>query len=132
MLLDVLHRPALGHLLLRWGLAILMLFHGWSKVTRGVRGIEGLLAGAGLPTWIAYGVYVGEIVAPLLLLAGVFVGPAAIVIAINMVFAIALAHPGDVFALGRNGALALELQYVFLLAAIAVALTAPRTRGWVR
>ena len=38
-----------------------------------------MLAGMGLPGFLAYGAYVGEIVAPLLVLAGLFTRPAALV-----------------------------------------------------
>ena len=57
---NLINQPRLGVILLRWTLAILMLFHGWAKVTGGVGGIEGMLAGKGLPGVLAYGVYIGE------------------------------------------------------------------------
>lgn len=117
-----------GMALLRAGLAVLMLFHGWAKITKGVSGIEGMLTNAGLPGLLAYGVYVGEVLAPVLMLFGLFVGPAAWLIAINMLFAIGLAHSDAIFALGKNGAPALELQYFFLLCSVAVALDAGRSR----
>jgi len=122
---DKLHKPALAYLILRTVLAILILFHGYAKLTKGVSGIEGMLTNAGLPAFLAYGVYIGEIVAPLLLLAGLFVAPAALIVAINMVVAILLAHSSQIFALAKNGGPALELQYLLLAAAVVVALLAP-------
>jgi putative oxidoreductase len=125
---DAFHHPAAGIALLRWTLAILLLLHGIAKILGGVAGIEGMLGRAGLPTFLAYGVYVGEVVAPLLLLVNRFVVPAALIIVVNMIFALALAHLGDLAKLGPTGGWAIELQVFFLVSAIVVALTAPRSR----
>ena len=65
--------------------------------------------------------FIGEIVAPLFVIAGVWVRAAALVIAINMIIAVALAHPAQVLSLGRSGGYALELQAFFFLTAVAVA-----------
>lgn len=123
--------PAAGVRLMRYTLALLMLLHGIAKVSSGVTGIEGMLVGKGLPGFIAYGAYLGELVAPLLLLAGVLVVPAALVIAVNMVFAVGLAHLGHFFDLGKSGGWSLELQAFFFFTALAVALThrAARRKG---
>jgi hypothetical protein len=43
------------------------------------------------------------------------------VIAINMLVAVALAHPAQLLSLGRSGGYALELQAFFFLSAVAVA-----------
>lgn len=118
-----------GVVLLRWTVAGLMLLHGVSKLRGGVGGIEAMLSNAGLPGWFAYGVFVGEVVAPLLVMAGILVRPAALVMALNMVVAIALVHRDELFVLGRTGGYALELQALFLLGSIAIALIGGRSRG---
>ncbi len=115
--------PRFGVLLLRWTLAILMIFHGWAKVTGGVGGIEGMLVGKGLPAFLAYGVYIGELVAPLFLLIGLWVVPAALVIAINMAVAVALAHSTHFLDITATGGWRLELQAFFFMTALVVALT---------
>lgn len=122
---DAFYQPRAGALLLRWSLAILMLLHGASKLMNGTTGIEGMLAKAGLPSFIAYGVYIGEVVAPLLLLAGPFVVPAALVVAFNMLVAVFLAHAGQVLTLGKSGGWAIELQAFFFVTALVVALMTP-------
>jgi len=130
-LLDRLHHPQLGYRLLAWTVAVLMLFHGVAKVLNGVGGIAGMLGGAGLPGFLAYGSLIGEFVAPLLVLTGFFVAPAALVMAVNMVVALALAHLPQLFTLNpKTGGYALELQVFFLLGSVAVALLAPK-RGQV-
>ena len=128
-MLTALHQPRAAYHLLRLSVAAMMLLHGISKVLHGIGGIEARVVSHGFPAWLAYGVYVGEVLAPLLLIANVWVQGAAIVMAVNMVFATFLAHAGDVFAL-RRGAWAIELQALFLVGSVAVALLArPGSRG---
>ena len=116
------HHPQAAMVLLRVSLAVLMLFHGWAKISKGIGGVEALVVKAGLPGWVAYGVYVGEVIAPLLMLVGLWVVPAAVVIAVSMVFAIVLAHTSHFFSLSSSGGWALELQMFFLITAIVVAM----------
>jgi putative oxidoreductase len=91
-----------------------MLFHGYSKFNFGIGFIEGMLAQKGWPTLLAYGVYVGEIIAPLLLIIGYKTRLSALVIMINMLFAIYLVHLHELTALTKNGGLVLELQYFYI------------------
>ena len=112
-----------GKLVLRLTIGILILFHGVAKLMNGIGGIEGMLAARGLPAFLAWGVYVGEVLAPVLLIIGVYTRPAALLAAVNMVVAIVLAHSGQVFSLApQGGGWAIELQALFLFGAIAVAL----------
>jgi putative oxidoreductase len=111
-----------GKLLLRAVLAVLILFHGLSKLSGGVGPIAGMLQQAGLPAVFAYGVYVGEVIAPLMILAGIFTRLAALVVAVNMVVALLLVHTGEFFTLSNTGGWALELQGMYLGVALAVAL----------
>jgi putative oxidoreductase len=75
-----------------------------------------------MPAFVAYLVYIGEIIAPALLIVGLFTRAAALIVIINMLFAIGLAHMGDLFSMSDSGGYALELQALFLLTAIVVAL----------
>ena len=84
-----------------------------------------MLSSAGLPAFIAYGVLVGEVVAPLLVLANIMVVPAALAMAFNMVFAVALAHTSQFFTLGKSGGWALELEGLYFFGSLAIALMAP-------
>jgi putative oxidoreductase len=111
-----------GKLVLRCALAILILFHGVSKIMGGVDPIIGMIAKIGLPPALGYLVYVGEVIAPLLVLFGVWTRPAALVMAINMVAAVLLAHTEQLFQVTKSGGWALELQGLYLAASIAVAL----------
>lgn len=115
----------LGKLILRIALGALILLHGIAKLKGGLGGIEGMLASKGLPAFLAYGAYVGEIVAPLMLIVGWHARIGGVLVAVNMLFAFALAHMGQLGALNEQGGWALELQGMFLFAAIAVALLGP-------
>jgi putative oxidoreductase len=114
-----------GKLLLRLTLGVLFLLHGIAKITGGIGGIEKMVVGAGLPGFFAYGVFIGEVLAPILLILGFYSRISAVVIAINMVVAIALAHAKDLFVIGPQGGWALELQGMFLFTAVAIALIGP-------
>jgi putative oxidoreductase len=111
-----------GKLVLRSVLALLILFHGISKVIGGAGFITGMVAKIGLPPALGYLVYVGEVVAPLLVLFGIWARAGAAVIAINMIVALLLVHTQQLLQITENGGWALELQGMYLSAAIAVAL----------
>jgi putative oxidoreductase len=111
-----------GKLVLRIILAVLLLFHGVSKLMGGVGFITGMLEKAGLPGVFGYLVYIGEVVAPLMILFGIFTRAAALVVVINMVVALLLVHTSQFFTLNDTGGWALELQGMYLGSAIAVAL----------
>lgn len=111
-----------GKLALRSVLAILMLFHGIAKIIGGADSITGLVAKIGLPSTLGYLVYVGEVLAPLLVLLGLWTRVAALVIALNMVMAVLLVHIDELFDVTKTGGWALELQGFYLATAIAVAL----------
>lgn len=111
-----------GKLVLRLSVGILMLFHGLFKLANGIGGIQGMVAGAGLPGFFAYGVFVGELIAPILLILGLWTRPAALLIAINMVVAILLVHMGQLGQFTNNGGWQLELQGLFLFGALSIAL----------
>lgn len=114
-----------GKLIIRLALGLLILLHGITKLTGGVSGISGMLQGIGLPGFVAWGVYLGEVLGPILLIAGFYARIGAALIAINMLFAISLAHSADLFALTPQGGWKLELQGMFLLTALGLMLTGP-------
>jgi putative oxidoreductase len=115
-----------GKLILRVVLGFLILLHGIHKLTSGVDWLDGMLTNAGLPTFFKYGVYLGEVVGPLLLIAGWYSRVGGWLVAANMLFAFGLAHGAELFAISPdNGNLVLELQYLFFFSAIAVALIGP-------
>jgi putative oxidoreductase len=113
-----------GLLVLRLGLAAILLFHGIYKATHGIAWIGGPLSANGLPGWLAYGVYIAELVAPVMLLLGIWTRFAALIIAFNMLMAIYLARRADIDKINpMSGGWAIELEVILLVCAVTLALT---------
>ena len=104
-----------GKLLLRLAVAGLLIFHGIAKLKNGVGWMAGPLAGLGLPAFVAYGAYVGEVIAPIFVLLGKWARIAGLVIAFNMMSAIVIALRDRMFTLNMGGGWAIELELLFLL-----------------
>ena len=115
----------LGKLILRITLGALVLLHGVAKLSGGLAGIVGMVEAQGLPGFLGYAVLVGEVLAPLMLLAGFHARIGGLLVAINMLVAIVLVHMGDLGSLNSQGGWALELQGMFLGTALAIALIGP-------
>jgi putative oxidoreductase len=111
-----------ARLLLRVMLGVLILLHGINKIRGGPGFILDIVDKAGLPEPFGYLVYLGEVVAPILVIIGLFTRAAALVIAINMIVAILLVHTGQLLQLSPEGGWALELQGLYLTVPIAIAL----------
>lgn len=111
----------LGRLLLRLLVGGLMLFHGLHKLIGGIDGIAGMLVAKGLPGFIAYGVLIGEVLCPILIILGVLTRPAALVLAFTMVVAWLLVGIGKTSALDATGAWAIESIVYFFIAALVIA-----------
>jgi putative oxidoreductase len=109
-----------GKLLLRLTVGVLLLMHGIAKMKSGVGWMAGPLGAAGLPFFIAYGAYIGEVLAPLLLIAGKFTRLAGLVVAFQMVMAVFLARRRDVLTLNQGGGWGIELEALFLLCGLAI------------
>lgn len=110
----------LGRLILRLALGIFILMHGLAKLFNGIGHIESMLTAQGLPAFFAWGAYVGEVIAPILVILGIYSRLGALFIAINMVVAILLAHSHQLFMISNTGGWQLELQGMFLFSAIAL------------
>jgi putative oxidoreductase len=112
----------LGKLVLRLLLGILLLFHGVSKLMHGVIAIESMVAAHGLPAFLGSAVYIGEVVAPILLIIGMYTRLAGLIVVVNMIVAVFLMHGSHMFEIGASGGWRLELQAFYLFSGLAVAL----------
>lgn len=113
----------LALLLLRIVFAVLFLLHGIHKVRNGVGWMEGLLESKGIPAFLRYGVFAGEVLAPVLVIVGLFTRPAAAVMSVTMIFALWLVHfPNDFVINPQGGGLQIELQLLFLFLGVFFAL----------
>jgi len=110
----------IAKLLLRLSLGVMMLFHGLDKIINGIGGVKHLTVSSGLPEFLAYGVYVGEVVVPIFIILGAYVRAASVILGLNMVGAIFLAYGGALFSLGKHGAPVFELPFLYLMMSIVI------------
>ncbi|MBY4897461.1 DoxX family protein [Cupriavidus sp. AU9028] len=112
----------LGKAVLRIVLGVLVLLHGIAKVLSGPGYAMQVAEQAGLPGVVGYGVYLGEVVGPVLIIIGLWTRLGALLIVLNMLFAIGLVHLHQLGMLNKMGGWELELQGMLLASAIAVML----------
>jgi putative oxidoreductase len=113
----------LGKLVLRLTVGVLLLLHGMHKLLNGIGGIQAMVTAHGMPAAVAYGVYLGEIAAPILVILGLYARLGAGVIVINMIMAVALVGLGSLTHLNpMTGGYALELEAFYLFGAASIAL----------
>lgn len=114
----------IAKLILRLTLGCLMLFHGAAKLInlQTLDFIKGQLEAIGWHPVLAYGVYVGEIVAPILIILGIYARFGGLLIFVNMLFAIFLVHSNDLLSLTDHGGWSLELQAWYLVTGLVLML----------
>jgi putative oxidoreductase len=113
----------LGLLIIRSAIGILMLLHGLYKVFNGVEGIENMLHDKGMPGFMAYGVYLGEVAAPLFLIVGYRARLAALVLFINMSVIFFIAHPDQIFSLTEHWTWKLEIAGLYFFGSLGLFFT---------
>lgn len=104
----------LGLLMIRMG-AFTMFFHGLKKLMVGHGGVRQGLIDHGLPEFLWLGVPVAEVIAPVLILLGVFTRLGGLLYVAVMLVAIYFTHWGNLFGMNANtGALNMEANLLFL------------------
>lgn len=86
----------------------------------GIGFIADMLAKMGLPAAIGYLIYVREVIAPLMILFGVWTRFASLIVAGNMIVAVLLVHTKEFFTMSQTGGWALELLGMYFFAALAL------------
>ena len=115
----------IGKLLLRVTLGVLVLLHGLAKLNGGMAGIVRMVEARGFPGALGYGVLLGEVVGPLMLIAGFHARIGGALVFVNMLFAIVLVHLGQLGSFNSQGGWSLELQAMYLVGGLAVTLLGP-------
>lgn len=111
----------LGKLLLRLILGAVVLFHGAAKLSHGVEWIRGPLSEFGLPGSLAYGTFIGEVLAPILVILGFRTRLAALVIGFDLLMAIVLVLRHQIFVVKEmGGGWAIEIEAFILLTSVAL------------
>ncbi|WP_306014285.1 MULTISPECIES: DoxX family protein [unclassified Allomuricauda] len=106
-------------LLFRISIPFTMLIYGIDKITNGTGFIGSLLDAYNLPSFLVYGVFIGEIIAPIMLLLGYRSRLAGSLFAFNCLLAILMAQIQYFFTLNQFGGWTLDLLFIYLVAGIA-------------
>ena len=114
----------IGTLILRVTVGGLMMLHGIHKVHAGLADQMGLFAAKGIPTLFMYLVYVTEVVAPVLIILGIFTRLSAASIVVTMLVVLYVA-PFPLLAMGEHGEWTIEIQMFYLFVPLALFFTGP-------
>lgn len=112
----------LGKFLLRLSIGGLMLFYGVAKVIHlnGHDHIKRMLNHIGAPEILWLGVPAGEVIAPILLILGIYTRLSGLLIAFVMLVSVFLARSGEILTLNQYGGLAIDINLLFLLGGLTV------------
>jgi putative oxidoreductase len=111
-----------GKLLLRVLVGVLLVLHGFHKLTTGPGEVASILAAHGVPGFLAYGVYLGEVVGPVLMVLGVYARAGALLVVANMLAAVLATRGLNLWHLNEHGGWGIELEALFGVGALCVAL----------
>ena len=114
----------IGLLILRITLGVTVFLHGWSKVQHGIEEQMQLLENIGLPGFFMYFGYISQVLAPALIILGIFTRLSALAIIMTLVVVL-FAIPFPVMALGEHGEWVIEIQLFFLVVPVALLFTGP-------
>ncbi len=109
-----------GLLLLRCTIGILIVFHGIANMNSNYAYIKSLLSGIGMPEFLAYGGFIAELIAPILIVIGYRARLGSLVLAFFFLVAILLGHSSDIFSLNQFGGWGIELQALYLFGSMAI------------
>lgn len=113
----------LGLLLTRIIISAPMLCYGISKLINGIDFIKVMMVEEGLPSFFAYGVYIGEVFAPLLMIIGFRTRISSLIFAINCLTIIFLSQTQNILSLNEYGGWALELIAIYFVISISLFFT---------
>lgn len=110
----------LAKLIVRIAVGALMLMYGIFKLFVDNTAVENMLLEVGLPKILALGVYVGEILAPVLIIVGFRTRAAALILFFNCVVAILLGHMHEIFSINQYGGWSIDLIALYTLGALSL------------
>ena len=107
------------------GLGVLMLSHGVDKVVNGVDFIIPLLEAYNIPyaKYVSYWVYVGEVLAPLLLIFGYYIRIAGAIIVFDMLVTLFLVYHDEILILTEHASWSVETPLLYLIIGLALLLS---------
>ena len=95
--------------------------HGFAKILHGIDGVKGILAKAGLSEIMAYGSYVGEVIAPIMIILGIFSRIGALLV-IGTSLTIMYAYHGlrNLLELTNVGGFKAEILYLYIALSLCI------------
>ena len=106
----------LGILFARLGLGVCLFMHGFAKILHGIGGVKSILTKAGLPEVMAYGFYVGEVVAPIMIILGIFSRIGTLLVMIMYAY-----HGlGNLLDLASTGGFKAEILYLYITLSLCI------------
>lgn len=111
-----------GKLVLRLMVGGLLILHGFHKLVHGPGEVVGMLAVHGIPGFLGWGVYLGEVVGPALILLGVYARIGGLLVLANMVVAVLLTRGLHIFGLNDYGGLGIELEAFYGIGGLCIAM----------
>ncbi|MCR4942019.1 MAG: DoxX family protein [Campylobacter sp.] len=117
-MMRIFNQPDFGLFWLRLGLGVMLMAHGIFKLTNGIIGIKEILKSHALPEFLAYGVFLGEIIAPAMIILGIYSRLASAVVLVNSIAILYLAHLGKLFAFTNRGGFVVEEVYLYIAMAL--------------
>lgn len=113
----------IGILIVRVSIAFTMLIYGISKLRFGIDYISDKIAQYGLPSFLGYGVYVGEIIAPVLIIIGYRTKLAGLIFATNCFVATLMVQLPNLLKLNDFGGWKMGSLFIYTLFGIALFFT---------
>lgn len=111
---------SLAKLILRLFAGGILLLHGTHKLFYGMDYVFNSLKAVNLPSVFAYGVYVGEIVGPILVILGFRARIGGLLMAINMLASVLLMHRDIAFKVNDFGGWMIELNALLFACGLSI------------
>lgn len=106
-------------LLIRLGLGVSIFMHGLNKIFNGLSFVRSVVLKLGLPEFVSYGVYLSEIIAPIMLMIGFYSRLGAFVIICSSIFIIYATYPNPL-ALTSHGGFSAEILYLYIFSSFCI------------
>ena len=120
--MSLVQKEDVGKLLVRLSVGGLMLIHGMTKIIQGNEQVSQILTDVGIPNFFSFGVFIGEVLGPILIIVGYMTRVGAFFVALNMLIAILLVHASQLDEISASGGWMVELNALYLLGAVAIIL----------
>jgi putative oxidoreductase len=113
----------IGLLIIRIGISFTMLIYGITKLIYGIDFINDVFTQHGLPSFFGYGIFIGEIIAPILIILGFRTKLAGLVFAINCLAAILMVQLPNLLKLNEFGGWAIGPIFIYMIFGVALIFT---------